>query len=218
MKIGDIELKWLGHASFLIKNEKTIYIDPYNIYEEESADIILITHPHYDHCSIQDIEKIVKEDTIIIVPVDCQSKITKLNKGKLQIIEAGQTLDFGVKIEAVPAYNINKNFHLKEEGWLGYIIKIDSLIIYHAGDTDMIPEMKNLTEYRDEREEFIALLPIGGTYTMDAKEAAEAASIIKPSLVIPMHYGSIVGNKEDAEEFRNLCREKRINAEILEIK
>ncbi len=217
MRLGNTELKWLGHSAFLIKDSRRIYIDPYNINSTEKADIILITHPHYDHCSIADINKIAKDGTIIIVPVACQSKIAKLDKKiKLEIIEAGQTLDAGsAKIMAVPAYNLNKPQHPKSEGWLGYIIKIKNLIFYHAGDTDFIPEMEKLAGYGKNGNQFIALLPVGGTFTMNAEEAAEAASVIKPSLAIPMHYGSIVGSPKDAEEFAKLCQEKGIKAEIL---
>lgn len=219
MRINNIELKWLGHSSFLIKTEagKTIYIDPYNIHKVEKADIILITHPHYDHCSIADINKIAKDGTVIVVPAACQSKITKLDKKiELQLIEFGQTVELdSIKVGAVPAYNVNKPYHPKNEGWLGYIVKIKNLIIYHAGDTDLIPEMKNLTGYGKQGNEFLALLPVGGTFTMDAEQASEAASIIQPSLAIPMHWGAVAGSKADAEEFVKLCQEKGIKAEIL---
>ncbi len=216
MRLGNIEIKWLGHSSLLVKDSKTIYIDPYNINSAEKADIILITHPHYDHCSVADINKIAKDGTIIVVPAACQSKIAKLDKRiELQIIEAGKTLNLdSMKIWAVPAYNINKEFHPKSEGWLGYIIKIGNLIIYHAGDTDLIPEMKKLSEY-SKAGNFIALLPVGGTYTMNAEEAAEATSVIKPSLAVPIHYGSVAGSRKDAEKFVTLCIEKGIKAEIL---
>ena len=185
MKIQNIEIKWLGHSSFLIEDEKKIYIDPYNIRGGGEADIILLTHSHYDHCSISDINKIVKDGAVVICPADCQSKIAKLDKDiELKVIEAGQTIDLGVKIGTVPAYNLDKEFHPKAERWLGYIIKIGNVVIYHAGDTDKIPEMEKLSEYRNQGE-FIALLPVGGKFTMNAEEAAEAASLIKPSLAVP---------------------------------
>jgi L-ascorbate metabolism protein UlaG (beta-lactamase superfamily) len=219
MKIGEIELKWLGHAGFLIKNSQTIYIDPYNIKEGlGKADVILITHNHYDHCSIADMRKVVREGTKIILPADCQSKITRFEIPiEIEIIESGQELTFnGTKISALPAYNVDKSFHPKEEGWLGYLIKMDDILIYHAGDTDVIPEMQNLTGYKQPNKKFVALLPVGGRFTMNAEEAAEAARIIKPSLAIPMHYGSIVGSEEDAKEFKELCEEEGIDVEILE--
>lgn len=217
MRFGNIELKWLGHSSFLIKTEsKTIYIDPYNIIGREKADIILITHPHYDHCSVADINRVAKDGTVIVVPAACQSKITKLDKKvEMQIIEPGQTIDLGFKVGAVPAYNLSKPQHPKSEGWLGYVIKIKNLIIYHAGDTDLIPEMKKLTGYGKAGNEFIALLPVGGTFTMDAEQASEAAASIQPSLAIPMHFASIIGTEEDAIRFVKLCKEKGIKAEVL---
>jgi L-ascorbate metabolism protein UlaG (beta-lactamase superfamily) len=218
MKIGDVEIKWLGHAGFLIKNSKVIYIDPYNIKEGlEKADLILLTHSHYDHCSIADIDKIIKEGTKIIAPADCQSKIVRFNVPiKIEIIEPERELILGrIKISTLPAYNTDKPFHPKEESWIGYLIKMNDVLIYHAGDTDIIPEMKKLTGYNQSDKKFIALLPVGGRFTMSAEEAAEAAKIIKPSLAIPMHYGNIVGTDDDAEEFVQLCKEEGIDAEIL---
>ncbi len=219
MKIGEVEIKWLGHAGFLIKNSKVIYVDPYNIRDgSEKADLILITHSHYDHCSVADIQKIVKEDTKIILTADSQSKITRFDVPiKIEIIETGQEIDLhDVKISAVPAYNTDKHFHPKDEAWIGYLIKMNNVIIYHAGDTDVIPEMQKLTGYKQEGTEFVALLPVGGRYTMTAEEAAEAAKIIKPNIAVPMHYGSIAGSEDDAKEFVELCEEVGIKAKILE--
>lgn len=218
MKIGEIEIKWLGHSGFLIKNSKVIYIDPYNITENlEKADVILITHGHYDHCSITDIAKIVKDGTKVIIPADCQSKITRFDKIKIEVVEPNQQIDLGnLKILTIPSYNIDKSFHPKDEFWNGYLLKLNNILIYHAGDTDIIPEMQKLTGFNQKNNQFIALLPIGGRFTMNAEEAAEAAKIIKPTLAIPMHYGSIVGTGDDAKEFVELCKEKGIRAEILE--
>ena len=219
MRIGDIELKWLGHAGFLIRNSKVIYVDPYNIKENsEKADLILITHSHYDHCSVVDMNKIIKKGTKIIITADCQSKITRFDIPiRIEIIEPGQELTCGdIKISVLSAYNVDKPFHSKEQCWVGYLIKIGEVLIYHAGDTDVIPEMQKLTGYNQSNKKFIALLPVGGRFTMSAEEAVEAAELIKPFLAIPMHYGSIAGNEEDAQEFCNLCNEEGIDAKILE--
>ena len=219
MKISNnVELKWLGHSGFMIKNSKVIYIDPYNIKESEKADLILITHSHYDHCSVADLQKIVKEGTKILLPADCQSKITRFKIPiKIEIVEPGQELNLGeVKIYTIPAYNLDKPFHSKDEGWLGYLIKMNDVFIYHAGDTDKIPEMQKLTGHKKEGKEFVALLPIGGRFTMSVEEAVEAAKLIKPTLAIPMHYGSVVGTEADADEFVEMCKEEGIEAKKLE--
>ena len=219
MKIRDVKIDFLGHSGFLIttKNKK-IAIDPYNISDKiPKADLILITHSHQDHCSIKDIEKIAQKDTMIIVSPDSQSKIMKLENVNMQIIEVGDELKLdGLRIEAVLAYNPEKKFHPKSEGWLGYVLKFDKLTIYHAGDTDKIPEMDKLTGYGKKGHKFIALLPVSGTSVMDADEAAEVAELLKPDLAIPMHYGSVVGTEEDAKRFCELCMRKGVNAEILE--
>ncbi len=219
MNIGNIELKWLGHSGFLIKNSKIVYIDPYKIRENlPKADLILITHSHYDHCSVADMEKIIQDGTRIIMPADCQSKIARFNTQiKMEIIEPMQEINLGdIQISTVPAYNIDKHFHPKEEGWLGYLIKMHNTIIYHSGDTDLIPEMQKLTGHKQPGKEFIALLPVGGRFTMNPEEAAETAKLIKPTLAIPMHWGSIIGSEEDAKEFKELCEENKIKCEILE--
>lgn len=219
MKIGSVDLKWLGHSGFLIKNSKTIYVDPYNIKEQDDkADIILITHGHYDHCSLEDLRKVAKEGTRIFVTADSQSKITRFEiPVKIEIVEPGQEIDLGeIKISTMPAYNIDKHFHPKDEGWIGYIIKMNDVIIYHSGDTDIIPEMQKLTGHKQPGKTFISLLPVGGRFTMSADEAFEAAKIIKPSLAIPMHWGSIIGSEQDAKEFVDLCNEAGIEARILE--
>jgi L-ascorbate metabolism protein UlaG (beta-lactamase superfamily) len=162
-------------------------------------------------------QKICKTGTIVVVSPDCQSKITKLEDVNMQVMELGDeiTLD-NVKIQTVPAYNKEKDFHPKSEGWFGYIIKFENVIIYHSGDTDNIPEMEKLTGYGKQGNEFIALLPVGGNYTMNAVEASEAALMIKPSLAIPMHYGAVAGSDKDADDFVKLCQEKGISAKKME--
>lgn len=223
MEVNGVIIKWLGHASFLIKNHKVIYIDPYELSDKTleklpKADIILITHSHYDHCSVEDIKKVIKPGTVIIVTPDSQSKITKIDSDvEMQIMTPWDEIEIkNVKINAVPSYNLNKQYHQKNEGWLGYVIKFENVVIYHAGDTDVIPEMQKLSGYGKQGTNFIALLPVGGTYTMNAEQAAKAASVIKPDIAIPMHFGSIVGSREDAEKFVSFCETIGVKTEILE--
>lgn len=184
-------IHWLGHDTFRITGEKTVITDPFNIVEREVADIILITHDHYDHCSPEDVAKVQGPNTVIITTRDCAKKLT----GNIRTVKPGDSLtEGGVKVEAVPAYNINKKFHPRENGWVGFVITLNGKRIYLAGDTDLIPEMKGIKAD-------IALLPVSGTYVMTADEAVQAALTIKPEVAIPMHYGSIVGNISDAKKF-----------------
>jgi len=221
MEINGVNLEFLGHSGFLIvaKNGKRIAIDPYNISQKiEPVDLILITHSHYDHCSIKDIQALSRQGTVIVIPADAQSKIAKVENIDMQIIEVGDELDFGnIRVEAMVAYNVDKDFHPKREGWLGYLIKLKDVVIYHSGDTDKIPEMKNLTGYGKHDKKFIALLPVSGKYVMNAEEAADVASLISPDLCIPMHYGAgVAGTIEDARRFVESCKELGLNAEIME--
>ncbi|NCN99397.1 Zn-dependent hydrolase [Candidatus Pacearchaeota archaeon CG10_big_fil_rev_8_21_14_0_10_35_219] len=218
MKIGDIDIEFLGHSGFLIRNRKRIVIDPYKIKDIGKVDLILITHGHYDHCSIEDIEKLVEPGTVVVCTADVQSKILKIEGIDLQIVEAGYKLDLDeIRIEAVPAYNIRKDYHPKEEGWIGFVIKIGNNVFYHAGDSDFIPEMHKLTGHGKQGNKFVALLPVSGKYVMTAEQAAEAASVLSPDLAIPMHYGAgVAGTLKDAERFIALCKEKNIKAIIME--
>lgn len=188
-------IHWLGQDGFKLNLGKTaVYLDPYKIKEgSEKADFIFITHEHRDHFSPEDISRIVKKETVL---VSCKA-VTGLYEGNKQEIKAGETFKTELfSVSAVPAYNINKKFHPKESGKLGYIIEYKGLRIYHAGDTDIIPEMK---EFKCN----IALLPVSGTYVMTAEEAVEAAKILKPDFAIPMHYGAgVVGTVEDAKKFK----------------
>jgi len=186
------KIVWLGHDGFRIDGDKIVYFDPYQISPGAKADLILVTHEHFDHCSPGDIAKIQKPETIIVTEKDSAKKL----KGNVKVVRPGQTIDADeIKIEAVPAYNTDKAFHPKENGWLGFIVEIEGVRIYHAGDTDFIPEMNQF-------EVDIALLPVSGTYVMTALEAIEAALAIRPKLAIPMHYGAIVGGEQDAKDFK----------------
>ncbi|GBD98873.1 metal-dependent hydrolase [bacterium BMS3Abin07] len=185
-------IHWLGHDTFRIDGEKVIYTDPFKLKKSGRADIILVTHEHYDHCSPEDIAKIQNEDTVIVATPDCAGKL----RGTVKTVKPGDKLSVkGIEIEAVPSYNTNKRFHPRDKGWVGYIFTVNGKRIYLAGDTDYIPEMKNFKDID------IALLPVSGTYVMTAEEAVKAALAIRPKIAVPMHYGSIVGDKSDAERF-----------------
>ncbi len=192
-------IKWLGHDTFKITGEKIIYTDPFKISKPDKADIILITHEHFDHFSPDDIKKLLGPNTTLVLPADCAGKI----EAKEVVVKVGDKINVeGIEIEAVPAYNVNKNFHPKEKGWLGYIFKVSGKRIYIAGDTDYIPEMKSFKNID------IALLPVSGTYVMTADEAVQAALDIMPKIAIPMHYGSIVGEQKDAIHFSEKLKGK----------
>ena len=196
--LNNIEV--LCHSSIRMNKGKIIYVDPFHIEENyQDADIILITHSHYDHFSEEDIEKVRKADTIIYVTEDYVENARQLgfSENKIIGVKPNQTYYEGnIEINTVPAYNVNKQFHPKENNWVGYILKIDGIAYYIAGDTDITEENKKIKCD-------VAFVPVGGTYTMTAKEAAELVNIIKPKVAIPIHYGDIVGTKEDADTFIN---------------
>ncbi len=201
----------LYHSSIRIEKEKIIYIDPYKINKNyNDADIIFVTHDHYDHYSEEDLDKVKKENTVIVVPEGLLTKL--INKGIKQenIITVKPNNKYkveGIKIETIPAYNIEKQFHPKANNWVGYIIDMYGIKYYIAGDTDITEENKKVKCD-------VAFVPVGGTYTMDYREAAALVNEIKPKIAVPIHYGSIVGAAEDANQFIKLL-DKEIQGKIL---
>ena len=184
------------HSSIRITANKTIYFDPFKIEEEcHDADIIFITHDHYDHFSIEDIKKIEKDDAVYVIP-ECMYNM--LGGENVIVVEPGEkTIVEGFETFVVPAYNKLKPFHPKMKGYVGYNVLIEGKRVYVAGDTDMNED--NMKLKCD-----IALVPVGGKYTMDYKQAAELVNLIKPEIAIPTHYGDIVGDKNDGEKFIGL--------------
>jgi L-ascorbate metabolism protein UlaG (beta-lactamase superfamily) len=192
------KIHWLGHDGFRIDAAKTIYIDPFQLQSGVPADLVLISHDHFDHCSPDDLKKIQKKDTVIVTDKASAAKLA----GDRRIMKPGDKLNvLGFDIEAVPSYNTNKQFHPKADGKLGFILTVDGVRIYHAGDADFIPEMKTIKAD-------IALLPVSGTYVMTADEAVQAALAIQPKVAIPMHYGAIVGAASDARHFAEKLKGK----------
>ena len=202
--LNNIEV--LCHSSIKINKEIIIYFDPFKIKKNyNDADIIFITHDHYDHYSEEDIDKVIKNNTIIVSPVDLLEKL--LNKGlkKENIISVKPYEDYNIrnlKFSTIPAYNTNKQFHPRKNNWVGYLIELEGITYYIAGDTDITEDNKKIKCD-------VAFVPIGGTFTMNYQEASELINTIKPKIVVPIHYGSIVGTKEDAINFKKL-----INPEI----
>ncbi len=193
-------IHWLGHDAFRIDGPPTIYIDPYQLGEENlEGDLILISHDHHDHCSPEDVARIQGEDTVIVTVSSARAKLS----GDVRVVEPGSSLTVkGVDVEAVSAYNVNKfrrpgePFHPKEAGYVGFVITVEGKRIYHAGDTDPIPEMEDL-EAID-----IALLPVSGTYVMTVEEAVEAVETIRPQIAVPMHVGRGIGSLDAAQAFK----------------
>ena len=191
----------LCHSCIRINKEITIYFDPFKIEKNyNDADIIFITHDHFDHYSKEDIKKVYKNDTFIVVPKTLLNTLLDdgFNKDYLFIVEPNKNYNINkINFETVPAYNIDKKFHPKNNNWVGYIINLDGYKYYIAGDTDITEDNKKVKCD-------VAFVPIGGTYTMNFKEAANLINEIKPQIAIPIHYGSIVGTTEDAENFVKL--------------
>ena len=191
----------LYHSCIKISKEKIIYFDPFHInIEYHDADIIFITHDHYDHFSENDIYKVKKENTKILAPDSLLEKILVMGfkEENITTVDPGETGKIeDIEYETVPAYNIDKPYHPKENDWIGYILKIDDVKYYIAGDTDITEENRRV-------QCDVAFVPVGGTYTMDFKDAALLINEIQPKIAVPIHYGSVVGTKQDAENFVKL--------------
>ena len=201
----------IHHSSIKFSDNIKIYFDPYKINENNNdADIIFITHNHYDHYSENDIKKIYNANTKFIIPKDLEKELLNLGIKKENIVTVAPNNNYNVldiSFKTIPAYNINKPFHPKENNWVGYLINYNNFTYYIAGDTDITEDNKLIKCD-------VAFLPIGGKYTMNYKEAAELTNIIKPKIVVPIHYGLIVGTTEDATEFSKLIN-KDITCKIL---
>ena len=204
------EVQVLTHSSIKISKEITIYLDPFHVKEEKKdADIICITHDHFDHYSPEDIAKVKNASTVLVCPKSMEASLSNsgIDPEFIELVEAGDTLEINhVKIEVIAAYNVGKKFHPKENGWVGYVLTIDGTSYYVAGDTDINEDVEKVSCD-------LALLPVGGTYTMTAEEAAKLAITLSPKLAVPMHYGDIVGELADAERFIKLL-EGKVAAEI----
>jgi L-ascorbate metabolism protein UlaG (beta-lactamase superfamily) len=190
------EFTWYVQSSYVwTDGERTVAIDPWRIAPEVVADVIFVTHAHFDHYSPEDIDRLRRRDTAIVAPYDIARELN----GNVTALAPGDTLHVaGIRAEAVPAYNRVEDrldFHPRRNGWVGYLLELGPATYYHAGDTDHLPEL-------DEVRADVAFLPIGGTYTMDPGEAAALARSIGPGLAVPMHYGFVVGSPSDATRFR----------------
>jgi L-ascorbate metabolism protein UlaG (beta-lactamase superfamily) len=199
------QLHWLGHDCFRIDGPPVVYVDPYQIGGPlPPADLVLITHAHYDHLSEPDLAKVLGPTTVVVGPAGVAAKATV----PVEVIAAGETRTVkGIAVRAVAAYNTDKAFHPKADGNVGFVFTVAGVTYYHAGDTDVIAEMTGLAPD-------VAMLPVSGTYVMTADEAARAARAIKPRTAVPMHYGAIVGSEADARKFAKLLEGSGIQVTI----
>ncbi len=219
LRLDGVEIRWLGHDGFRVAwSGGILYFDPFRVLvEPRDGDLVLVTHEHFDHCSPEDIEKVARSDAVVIAPRIAAGCAARTGR-RVVTLGVGETREVGgVRVETLPAYNINKFrapgvvYHPREDGRVGYLVEVDGVRIFHAGDSDNIPEYESLRGRVD-----VALLPVSGVYVMTAEEAAEAAKVIQPRIAVPMHYGEIVGSEEDAVRFARLLEGTGIKVVILE--
>lgn len=210
VKILNLDFERIAHDTFRIAGSKVLYTDPFRIQRADRADIILLSHDHFDHLSREDITKVCNGETHIVASRLCKDGLSGIKAKQISYVDPGDRVQIdGVGVEAVHAYNINKfsapgkPFHPQETPGLGFVFTMDGTRVYYAGDTDFIPAMKTI-------ECDVALLPVSGTYVMTAEEAAEAAQAIKTRIAIPMHYGAIVGTEADAKKFKSLVKNRHV--------
>jgi L-ascorbate metabolism protein UlaG (beta-lactamase superfamily) len=204
MKLLNLEFARIAHDTFRVAGSKVIYTDPFKVTDEDRADIVLLSHDHFDHLSLDDLNKVCTPETTIVASTQCKAGLEDVKAKEKHFLEPGMKQQVGeVTIEAVPAYNVNKfrepgkPFHPKEAKGVGFVFEMDGTRVYYAGDTDCIPEMKSV-------QCDIALLPVSGTYVMTVDEAAKAAQTINPKIAVPMHYAAIVGSDDDAKKFKSI--------------
>jgi L-ascorbate metabolism protein UlaG (beta-lactamase superfamily) len=211
MKILNLEFTRIAHDTFKIKGSKVVvYTDPFKVTKRDEADIVLLSHEHFDHLNLEDLDKVIFSGTTIVASPLCKDGLKTVQVKEIRFLDPGEKFSVNqVEIEAVPAYNVNKfreprkAFHPKYEKRLGFVFTMDGTRVYFAGDTDFIPEMKSI--HCD-----VALLPVSGTYVMTVEEAVEAAAAINPKIAVPMHYAAIVGSDADASKFKSLVKNCRV--------
>lgn len=214
MKQGNFEnttITALGHAGFIVEftdRKLRIAFDPYDIKEELPVDYVFVSHQHFDHCDVNSIRKLLKSSTKIVAPACCDHELAEF-ASQLELLNDKDKHKLKDLIYwALPAYNVNKFrtpnevFHPREMGGVGFVVEVDGLRMYHAGDTDFIPEMEGLKKLD------LAFLPISGTFVMTLEEAIQAAQTLKPKMVVPMHFGKLLGSVGDANRYHNMLREQ----------
>lgn len=204
---GSVKVHWLGHDGFALEGSRLVLIDPFKATGKFKADLLLVSHEHFDHLSPDDIKRLTTPSTKVIASEVCRDELSKVRSDVRYVRPGSKEVVDGVTVETIPAYNTSKFsgpgkvFHPKEDGRVGFVVTLDGSRFYHAGDTDQIPEMRNV-------DVDVAFLPVSGTYVMTAEEAAEAARSMRLKVAVPMHFGSIVGSTNDAERFKELLGPK----------